>query len=81
MYEETLGRSCSRTFSAIWNVLRYKEFFLVLTFFFVQGLLLPNFDDLHYVFLTETLGMPKSTYDFLNLLTYVGILICTIVYN
>ena len=53
--EETLGASCSRTFSTIYSVLKYKEFYLTLVFFFVQGLILPNFDDLHYIFLTEVL--------------------------
>ena len=69
--EQTLCQSCSRTFKSIWNVLKYKEMYLPLIFFFVQGILLPNFDDLHYVFLTGTCGMSKATYDFLNVLTYV----------
>ena len=41
----------------------------------------PNFDDLHYVFLTSKVGMEKSTYDFLNILAYVGIIIITMIYN
>jgi hypothetical protein len=78
--ETTLCKSCSRTFSAICNVLRYKEFNLPLVVFLIVGVALPNFDDLHYVFLTEKAGMEKSTYDFLNTLTYVGIIFFTFLY-
>lgn len=78
--ETTLCKSCSRTFSSICNVLRYREFYLPLVFFLIVGVALPNFDDLHYVFLTEKAGMEKSTYDFLNALTYVGIVFFTFLY-
>lgn len=47
----------------------------------IQGVIVPNFDDLHYIFLTETAGMSKSTYDFLNIIAYVGIVFFTVLYN
>jgi hypothetical protein len=66
---DTLCQSCGRTFKSIWRLLKYSEFSFPLIFFFIQGILLPNFDDLHYVFLVETVGMPKYEYDFLNTIT------------
>jgi ABC-type protease/lipase transport system fused ATPase/permease subunit len=42
---------------------------------------MPNFDDLHYIFLTTTCQMDKYTYDFLNILTYVSILFFITLYN
>lgn len=45
---------------------------------------MPNFDDLHYVFLTEEngkVGMPKYVYDYLNIITYVSIIFFTILFN
>jgi len=59
----------------------YKEFSLPLLFFFIQGILVPNFDDLHYIFLTEVVQMPKYEYDFLNTFSYVGILFFIFLYN
>lgn len=59
----------------------YKEVHLSLLYFGLQGLLVPNFDDLHYIFLTEKCGMKKFMYDFLNVLSYVGTIIFTVVYN
>jgi hypothetical protein len=81
LLEQTLCQSCSYTFRKIWSVLKYKEFFLPLLFFVINGFLLPNFDDLHYVFLTEKCGMSKSTYDFLNIITYVSLIIFIAIYN
>ena len=78
---DTLCQSCSRTFKIIFGLLKYKEFSLPLAFLLVQGILLPNFDDLHYVFLVETVGMPKYEYDFLNSITYVATLLFIILYN
>lgn len=79
--EHSLCQSCGRTFKSIWNVLKYPEFYLPLTFFLVQGILMPNFDDLHYMFLTERVGMSKSNYDFLNILTYVGLIFFVTLYK
>ena len=78
---ETLMQSCSRTFSSIGGLFRFNEFLLPMGFFFIQGLLLPNFDDLHYMFLTEIIGMPKYEYDFLNIIAYISIFMTTIAYN
>lgn len=79
--EETLCTSCSRTFRAICNLFRYGEWYLTLLFFLVVGIFLPNFDDLHYIFLTNTCNMDKYMYDFLNSLTFVSLLVLAIIYN
>lgn len=79
--DDPLGRTCSKNLSDLCGILKYKELYLFLIYFFITGLLLPNIDDLHYVFLTETIGMPKYTYDFLNTLMFVGLLICTVLFN
>ena len=42
---------------------------------------MPNFEDLHYVFLTEKVQMSTYMYDFLNLFAYVGVMLLTVVYN
>ena len=78
---DTLCESCGRTFRTIWNLIKYTEFSFPILFLFVQGILLPNFDDLHYVFLVETVGLPKYKYDFLNTITYGAILIYIFLYN
>ena len=52
-----------------------------LAFFWIQGLVIPNLDDLHYVFLTHYAGMPKYEYDFLNILLYISLIIVTLFYN
>ena len=50
-------------------------------FFLIQGLISPNLDDVHYVFLTETVGMPKWQYDFLNTISYVAMLVFIFFYS
>ena len=50
-------------------------------FFLLQGVLMPNYDDIHYMFLTQTVGMPLHTYDFLNSLTYVSLITFIILFN
>ena len=77
----TLCNSCGRAFSAICTLFRYGEWYLTLLFFFIVGILLPNFDDLHYVFLTSTCNMKKYAYDFLNSLTFVTMIVLTFIYN
>jgi hypothetical protein len=59
----------------------HSEIYLCLLYFWLQGLFVPNFDDLHYIFLTEKCGMKKYMYDFLNVLSYVGTIFFTIMYN
>ena len=78
---DTLCESCGRTFRIICKLLRYTEFCLPLAFLLLQGILLPNFDDLQLTFLVETIGIPKYEYDFLNTITYVAILFFVYIYN
>lgn len=59
----------------------HKEVYLSLLYFGLQGLFVPNFDDLHYIFLTEKCGMKKFMYDFLNVFSYIGTIFFTILYN
>ena len=80
-FNETLCQSCSRTFGQICYLFKFKEWYLPITFFLIQGILIPNFDDLHYMFLTEVVGLPKYEYDFLNIITYVGILFFIVLHN
>lgn len=53
---------------------------------------MPNFDDLHYVFLTSKgheehpydkheAIMEKYTYDFLNTIAYISVILVTFLYN
>ena len=50
-------------------------------FFFIQGLIIPNLDDIHYFFLTHDAGMPRFEYNFLNIIVYISVIIVTILYN
>lgn len=59
----------------------YPQVYLSLLYFGMQGLLVPNFDDLHYIFLTEKCGMKKFMYDFLNVFSYIGTIFFTVLYN
>lgn len=61
--------------------MRYPEIYMALLYFVLQGLLVPNYDDLHYIFLTEKCGITTFMYDFLNVLTFVGTLGLTVAYN
>ena len=79
--DETLCHSCSRTFRAICNLFGYKEWYLPLLFFLVIGIFLPNFDDLHYIFLTSVCDVDKYQYDFLNALTFVTLVALAVLYN
>ena len=58
-----------------------QEIYLCLLYFWLQGLLVPNFDDLHYIFLTEKCGMKKFMYDFLNAFSYIGTIFFTVMYS
>lgn len=78
---EALHGSCSATWSSICRLFRYKEWYLPMLFFFVVGIVLPSFDDLHYIFLTTKCQMDKYLYDFLNTLTYVSLLGFVVLYN
>lgn len=42
---------------------------------------MPNYDDLHYVFLTQSLQMKKQMYDFGNSLTYILLFVFLPIYN
>ena len=42
---------------------------------------MPNYDDLHYIFLTEKCGLKPYMYDYINVVTYIGVLFFTIVYS
>lgn len=79
--ERTLCASCSFTFRELCRLFQNKEFSYPIAFFWLQGLLMPNLDDLHYVFLTQTLGMQVYSYDFLNSITYVSLVLLTISFN
>ena len=61
--------------------MRYTEVSLCLVYFILQGLCVPNFDDIHYVYLTETCGISSYMYDFLNILAYAGAFVMCIAYN
>ena len=61
--------------------MRYTEVSLCLVYFILQGLCVPNFDDIHYVYLTETCGLSSYMYDFLNILAYAGAFVMCIAYN
>ena len=50
-------------------------------FFFLQGIIVPNFDDIHYTFLREELRIKKHTYDFLNACTYFALFIFMSIFN
>jgi hypothetical protein len=50
---DELAVNCSQTFSEICRLSGYREFLLPVLFFVLQGFLLPNLDDLHYIFLIE----------------------------
>ena len=78
---EALYGSCSATWSSICRLFRHKEWYLPMLFFFVVGIVLPSFDDLHYIFLTTKCQMDKYMYDFLNTLTYVSLLGFVVLYN
>ena len=47
-----LCQSFGYNFKGIGKILKHKEFSVTLLFFLIQGLLIPNFDDIHFVFLT-----------------------------
>lgn len=84
--KESLNRismcdECNKNFKAVGHVLSFPEFYLSLTFFIIQGILIPNFDDLHYIFLIEVVNMPKYEYDFLNTITYATIIVFAVIYN
>lgn len=76
-----MGANLKKTFEIICDKLGQPEVCLCLGYFWVQGLLVPNYDDLHYIFLTEKCGMQKFMYDLLNLLTYIGVIFFTVLYN
>lgn len=83
-YEEecnSLSANCNLTFREIGRLFGYKEFLLPMMYFLIQGILMPNFDDIHYVFLTEEIGMPKYRYDFLNCAAYVSMVLFICLYG
>lgn len=69
---EDFDRSLKLTFATICKRMKHEEIWLCMLYFVLQGLLVPNFDDMHYVFLTENCGITSYMYDFLNILTYAG---------
>ena len=61
--------------------MKYDEIWLCLAYFVLQGLLVPNFDDMHFVFLTERCNISNYMYDFLNLWTFAGQFCLCIAFN
>ena len=79
--DDQLGANCSLTFDEIGRLFGYKQFFLPVLFFLLQGLVLPKFDDIHYIFLLEEANMEKYTYSYLNCIAYASLLLFTILYG
>jgi hypothetical protein len=79
--QDTIRDSCNMTWQSLVKMLGYNEFLFPILFFFLQGMVIPNFDDVHYLFLTETNDMPKWKYDFLNCFTYASILLVIFLYG
>lgn len=76
-----MNTNCSLTFSEIGRLFSYNEFLLPILFFIIQGILMPNFDDIHYVFLTEEVNMEKYKYDFLNCAGYISMTLFIFLYG
>lgn len=76
-----LGSNCNITFSEIGRLFGHNEFLLPILYFLIQGVLMPNFDEVHYIFLTEDAGMPKYKYDYLNCIAYVSMVLFNYLYG
>lgn len=74
-------KNLKSTFTTICRRMKYEEVWLCLLYFVLQGLLVPNFDDMHFVFLTERCSISNYMYDFLNLWTFAGQFCLCIAYN
>ena len=79
--DDELSANCSLTFGEIGRLFGYKKFFLPVLFFLLQGLVLPKFDDIHYIFLLEEVDMEKYSYTYLNGISYASLLLFTILYG
>lgn len=49
----------------IWVALRHREIYNCLLYFMIIGLILPQFEDVHYYFLLNKIKMSKDEYDYL----------------
>lgn len=79
--EEDFLKNFTTTASTIAQRISQSEIKMCLMYFIFQGLIIPNFDDIHYMFLTDKLGISAYMYDWLNCTTYVGTLMMTAFYN
>jgi hypothetical protein len=77
----SLCQSYGYSLGEIGKVLKYPEFSITLLFFWIQGILVPNFDDIHYIFITQAAGMPLYKYDFLNTISYGSLILFVLIYN
>lgn len=64
----------------IGNTLRHKKILNALTFFFITGMMLPQFEDIQFYFLLNKCGISQAEYDMMNIFQSVGILSGIIIY-
>jgi hypothetical protein len=55
--EESAKTKFLRTLRRVRQPLRLREFSLFLGYFFATGIIIPNFDELHYIYVTERRGV------------------------
>lgn len=64
----------------IGDTLRHKKIMNALTFFFITGMMLPQFEDIQFYFLLNKCGISQAEYDMMNIFQSVGILSGIILY-
>ena len=61
--------------------MKIPEFYNVIIYLLLSGLLVPNFDSFGYFFLLDVVEVSKFTYSMLTVLTYGCLLVGTVLYN
>ena len=64
----------------IGDTLKHKKIMNALTFFFITGMMLPQFEDIQFYFLLNKCGISQAEYDMMNIFQSIGILTGIIVY-
>jgi len=64
----------------VWRGVSYKEVAYPLLFCIITGITIPQLDNVYYYFLLDKCGLTVTEYEYLNMSSSIGIVVCITFY-
>ena len=65
----------------LWEAIKVREFYMIIIFVLVSGVLVPDFAAYDFYFYTDELHMSNSSYSMLSVVMYIGIILGARIYR